>query len=142
MRERTQAAVASRDLTWRVLTKAKVITSTRPVTLSLLLSHFAAHLIIIMTNAESDVLRTIKNKIKGIYGDDAVSWFDNSYIVDWQVSEWSLLKNNAPNERMSAGRVVVLGLFIFGQFIRAQPTFERDFSPNDPLIQHPHTSER
>jgi hypothetical protein len=43
---------------------------------------------------------------------------------------------------MNAGRVVVLGLFILSQFIRAQPTFERDFSPDDPLIQHPHTSEQ
>lgn len=43
---------------------------------------------------------------------------------------------------MNAGRVVVLGLFILCQFIRAQPTFERDFSLNDPLIQHPHTSEQ
>jgi diacylglycerol diphosphate phosphatase / phosphatidate phosphatase len=43
---------------------------------------------------------------------------------------------------MNAGRVVVLGLFILSQFIWAQPTFERDVSPNDPLIQHPHTSEQ
>jgi hypothetical protein len=35
----------------------------------------------------ADALRTIKNKIKDIYGDDSVSWFDISYIVDWQVSE-------------------------------------------------------
>ncbi|KAI0285832.1 lipid phosphate phosphatase 1 [Russula aff. rugulosa BPL654] len=69
----------------------------------------------------TDAFRTIKNKIKDIYGDDSVSWFDNSYIVDW---------------------VVVLGLFILGQFIWAQPIFERDFSLNDPLIQHPNTSEQ
>jgi len=43
---------------------------------------------------------------------------------------------------MNASRVVVLGLFILGQFIRALPTFERDFFLNDPLIQHPHTSEQ
>lgn len=36
------------------------------------------------------VLRTIKNKIKEIYGDDAFSWFDNSFIVDWQVSKGPL----------------------------------------------------
>ena len=40
----------------------------------------------------TDALRSIKNKIKEIYGDDFVSWFDNSYIVDWQVSEGSFLK--------------------------------------------------
>ena len=37
-------------------------------------------------------LRTIKNKIKDIYGDHSASWFDNSYIVDWQVSEGYFLK--------------------------------------------------
>ncbi|KAH9995388.1 lipid phosphate phosphatase 1 [Russula compacta] len=67
------------------------------------------------------VLRTIQNKIKEIYGDDAFSWFDNSFIVDW---------------------IIVLGLFILGLFIRTQPVFERDFSPNDPLIQHPYTLEQ
>jgi len=45
-----------------------------------------------MTDALTDVLYTIKNKIKDIYGDDSVSWFDSSYIVDWQVSEGSFLK--------------------------------------------------
>ena len=43
---------------------------------------------------------------------------------------------------MNAGRVVVLGLYILGQFIWAQPIFERDFSLDDPLIQHPYTSEQ
>jgi hypothetical protein len=43
---------------------------------------------------------------------------------------------------MNDGRVVVLGLLFLGQFIWARPTFERDFSPDDPLIQHPHTSEQ
>jgi len=41
----------------------------------------------------TDTLRTIKDKIKEIFGDDSVSWFDSSYIVDWQVSEGSFLKN-------------------------------------------------
>ena len=88
----------------------------------------------------TDALRSIKNKIKDIYGDDFVSWFDNSYIVDWQVSEGSFLKKKYA--LMNAGRVVVFGLFILCQFIRARPIFERDFSPDDPLIQHPHTSEQ
>jgi len=39
----------------------------------------------------TDALRTIKSKIKEIYGDDSVSWFDNSYVIDWQVSEGSFL---------------------------------------------------
>jgi hypothetical protein len=89
----------------------------------------------------TDALRTIKDKIKDIYGDDSVSWFDSSYIVDWQVSEGFFPKKKKIS-LMNAGRVVVLGLFILGQSIRAQPTFERDFSLNDPLIQHPHTSEQ
>ena len=65
----------------------------------------AAHLRhLIMT----DTLRTIKNKIKEIYGDDFVSWFENSYIVDWQVSEGSFLKNNAPDERWQGCRVGII----------------------------------
>lgn len=39
-------------------------------------------------------------------------------------------------------RIVVLGLFALNLFIRAQPVFERDFSPNDPLIQHPYTPQQ
>ncbi|KAI0289460.1 phosphatidic acid phosphatase type 2/haloperoxidase [Russula brevipes] len=66
-------------------------------------------------------LRIIKNKIKDIYGDDSFSWFDNSYIVDW---------------------IVVFGLIALNLFIQAQPVFERDFSPNDPLIQHPYTPQQ
>jgi len=69
----------------------------------------------------ADILRIIRNKLKEIYGDYSFIWFDNSHIVDW---------------------IVVFGLFTLGQFIRAQPAFERDFSPNDPLIQHPHTLEQ
>ena len=41
----------------------------------------------------ADALRTIKNKIKDIYGDD---WFDNSYIIDWKVSDF--FKNDVSNE--------------------------------------------
>jgi hypothetical protein len=53
----------------------------------------------------TDAFRTIKNKIKETYGDDSISWFENSYIVDWQVSEGSFLKNHAPDERWQGGRV-------------------------------------
>ncbi|KAF8479804.1 lipid phosphate phosphatase 1 [Russula ochroleuca] len=69
----------------------------------------------------SDVLHTIKSKIKDIFGHDSLSWFDYPYIVDW---------------------IVVIEFFVLGNFIRAQQVFERDFSPSDPLIQHPHTSEQ
>lgn len=43
---------------------------------------------------------------------------------------------------MNVGRIVVVELFVLSQIIRAKPIFERDFSPNDPLIQHPYTSEQ
>lgn len=49
-----------------------------------------------MTDVLTDVLRTIKNKIKGIYGDNYNSI---SYIVDWQVSEGPFLKTNSSDER-------------------------------------------
>jgi hypothetical protein len=74
-------AVATRDcLTQRSARADELITSTRPVTVTVTVTLCLPHLIIM-----ADALRTIKNKIKEIYGDDSVSWFDISYIVDWQV---------------------------------------------------------
>jgi membrane-associated phospholipid phosphatase len=69
----------------------------------------------------ADLFLRVKHRIKELYGEDFFSWFDNSYIVDW---------------------VVVTGLFLLSWFIDTLPVFERDFSLNDPLIQHPHTSEQ
>ncbi|KAF8269816.1 lipid phosphate phosphatase 1 [Lactarius quietus] len=69
----------------------------------------------------ADHFLRVKYKIKELYGEDSFSWFDSSYIVDW---------------------VVVTVLFLLSLLIYTQPVFERDFSPNDPLIQHPHTSEQ
>ncbi|KAH9072094.1 lipid phosphate phosphatase 1 [Lactarius deliciosus] len=68
----------------------------------------------------ADFLRRVKHKINELYG-DSFPWFDSSYVVDW---------------------VVVTGLFMLSWLIDTLPVFERDFSPNDPLIQHPHTSQR
>lgn len=34
----------------------------------------------------ADLFLTVKQKIKELYGEDSFSWFDSSYIVDWQVS--------------------------------------------------------
>ncbi|KAI0255902.1 lipid phosphate phosphatase 1 [Lactifluus subvellereus] len=67
------------------------------------------------------LLRKAQNKINDISGDGSFYWFDGSYFVDW---------------------TVVLAFFFLSLFIQTQPIFERDFSPNDPLIQHPHTSEQ
>ncbi len=39
-------------------------------------------------------------------------------------------------------RVVITGLFMLSWLIDTRPVFERDFSPDDPLIQHPHTSQQ
>ncbi len=39
-------------------------------------------------------------------------------------------------------RIVVLGFFLLDHFIRGWPVFERDFSPDDPLVQHPYTSQQ
>jgi len=69
----------------------------------------------------SAALRTVKNKIREICGPDPFSWFETSYLVDW---------------------VVVIELVVLARFINAQPVFERDFSSDDPLIQHPHKSEQ
>ena len=73
------------------------------------------------------LFRAIDNAINEAY----------SYIVDWKVSD-------PFNKMMSLmnHRIVVLGLFIISHFVRAHQVFERDFSPSDPLIKHPHTSEQ
>ncbi|KAH9066693.1 lipid phosphate phosphatase 1 [Lactarius vividus] len=68
----------------------------------------------------ADFLLRVKHKINQLYG-DSFPWFDSSYVVDW---------------------VVVTGLFMLSWLIDTRPVFERDFSPNDPLIQHPHTSQQ
>jgi hypothetical protein len=45
----------------------------------------------------TDTLRTIKSKIKDVYEDNSLSWFEYSYIVDWQVFYFSK-KNYIPHE--------------------------------------------
>jgi hypothetical protein len=50
----------------------------------------------------SDVLHTIKSKIKDIFGHDSLSWFDYPYIVDWQVlcpSEKMMFPNELQDRR-------------------------------------------
>jgi hypothetical protein len=86
------------------------------------------------------VLRTIKDGIQSIF-DDSLSWFDTGpYIVDWQVHT----KDPEEGEHLinELHRIAVIALVVFERFIEALPVFEREFSPNDPLIQHPHTSEQ
>lgn len=87
----------------------------------------------------ADALRTIKIRIRQIFDDDSLDWFDSSYVIDWYVQKTDSLVKNL-NDLYC--RIVVLGLFLLGHFVRALPVFERDFSPDDPLIQHPHTSEQ
>jgi len=81
--------------------------------------------------------RTIKDWTQKIY-DDSSSWFDGSYTVDWQV----YTKGPFGEGFNESHRVVVIGLFVLELVIGALPVFERDFSLNDPLIQHPHTPEQ
>ncbi|KAH9967247.1 phosphatidic acid phosphatase type 2/haloperoxidase [Russula dissimulans] len=69
----------------------------------------------------SAALRTVQNKIRDILGHDAFSWFDASYLIDW---------------------VIVIELVVLGRFINTRPVFERDFSSDDPLIQHPYKPEQ
>ena len=83
------------------------------------------------------MIRTIKDGIQKIY-DDSLPWFDGSYIVDWQVVH----KRYFGEGLNEFHRIVVIGLFALERVIGALPVFERDFSLDDPLIQHPHTSEQ
>jgi len=94
--------------------------------------HTVAHVLVM-----ADVLRTIKIRIRKIFGHDSLDWFDSSYVIDWYVRKLGFL-----DEISTICRIVVLGLFLLGHFLRVFPVFERDFSPDDPLIQHPHTSEQ
>ncbi|KAF8159483.1 lipid phosphate phosphatase 1 [Crassisporium funariophilum] len=59
-------------------------------------------------------LRTVVNRF---FGQDAMEWFDRSYMTDW---------------------MVVLVIWLLSGMVSASPVFERDFSPSDPEINHPH----
>jgi diacylglycerol diphosphate phosphatase/phosphatidate phosphatase len=84
-----------------------------------------------------NVLRTIKNRIREIYEDDSFPWSDTSYTFDWYV-----YKKDFSATILTNCRIVVLGFFLLDHFIRGWPVFERDFSPDDPLVQHPYTSQQ
>ncbi|KAI0272499.1 lipid phosphate phosphatase 1 [Gloeopeniophorella convolvens] len=77
------------------------------------------------------LLATIREKIKESYGQDSFVWFDRSYVIDWQVL-------SVPNRSM----VVATGVLALSWSVEALPVFEREFSLDDPLIQHPHTSQQ
>ena len=85
----------------------------------------------------ADVLDTIKTRIRRNYGHDSLNWTDNSYVIDWYVQNLGIL-----DDISTICRIVVLVSFLLGHFLRDLPVFERDFSPDDPLIQHPHTPEQ
>ncbi|KAI0061029.1 lipid phosphate phosphatase 1 [Artomyces pyxidatus] len=69
----------------------------------------------------ASILASLQTKIKEIYGEDSLNWLDRSYVVDW---------------------VVAVGLLLLSQVFLVVPVFERDFSIDDPLINHPHTHQR
>ena len=65
-------------------------------------------------------------------------FFIQHFIIEWKVPEsFSGLILTIP-----LYRAFVLGLVLLALFIKAQPAFERDFSPNDPRIQHPYIPEQ
>jgi hypothetical protein len=39
----------------------------------------------------ADVLRTIKIRIRKIFGDDSLDWFESSYVIDWYVQKMSVI---------------------------------------------------
>jgi len=55
--------------------------------------------------------------LKRAFGDDALDWYDKRYFVDW---------------------AVVVFIWILSGIVSNTPVFERDFSPKDSLISHPH----
>ncbi|KAI0042197.1 lipid phosphate phosphatase 1 [Auriscalpium vulgare] len=67
------------------------------------------------------VFETFKRKIKELYGEESLEWWDRSYIVDW---------------------LVATAVLFLAYFVEGLPVFERDFKLDDPLISHPHTHQR
>ncbi|KAM6497116.1 lipid phosphate phosphatase 1 [Amanita muscaria] len=59
----------------------------------------------------------VKAALKRAFGDDALDWFDKLYFVDW---------------------AVVVFIWILSWFVSISPVFVREFSAEDPLINHLH----
>ncbi|KAJ7782011.1 lipid phosphate phosphatase 1 [Mycena maculata] len=60
---------------------------------------------------------SLRAKVKGVFGNDALDWLDRSYLTDW---------------------VVVATFWLFSELANTLPVFERDFYVTDPVINHPH----
>ncbi|KAJ7642760.1 lipid phosphate phosphatase 1 [Mycena polygramma] len=59
----------------------------------------------------------LQERIKRIFGHDALDWLDRSYLTDW---------------------IVVAAFWILAELANKLPVFERDFNAGDPVINHPH----
>ncbi|KAJ6515044.1 lipid phosphate phosphatase 1 [Mycena vitilis] len=59
----------------------------------------------------------LQERIKRIFGHDALDWLDRSYLVDW---------------------IVVAAFWVLSELANKLPVFERDFNAGDPVINHPH----
>jgi len=59
----------------------------------------------------------LQRKLKHFFGEDCLSWFDRSYVVDWAIA--------------------TVGWVIVG-VLKEMPPFERDFDRKDPIIDFKH----
>lgn len=72
-----------------------------------------------------------------------IEWFDRSYATDWCVRTIASKAMNILNQHIYRTRVVSTLLWLLAKAIDVKiPVFEREFLPNDPLIQHPHTQQQ
>ncbi|KAH9951202.1 lipid phosphate phosphatase 1 [Amylocystis lapponica] len=62
-------------------------------------------------------LASVRRKLTDTFGDDFLSWFDRSYILDWFVAS---------------------AAWLVASYIKTLPPFEREFDRHDPLIDHSH----
>ncbi|KAF8892237.1 lipid phosphate phosphatase 1 [Infundibulicybe gibba] len=60
---------------------------------------------------------SLQARVHRIFGDAALEWVDISYVADW---------------------ICVAAVWLFSWAANNTVIFERDFSPHDPLISHPH----
>jgi hypothetical protein len=75
--------------------------------------------------------------VREIYDNDE-DWFDRAYVIDWYVDRW--------HERFAihdnSCRTVATAFWALSGLATLSPVFQREFSADDPLINHPHTHEQ
>lgn len=72
---------------------------------------------------------------KRYFGQDSLSWFHKSYILDWYVIIPAIIVSAA---NFKSNRVFVSLLWLISYFISYWPVYEREFSLTDKTIALSH----